>query len=248
MAKIACFSANNIEQIARILQDEITHPALNTYFSSNGIESLCGETSTAKWSRITASFCHQQNMHDCSNPLCKFILHLMEPVRYRGKPREYRELRDALNEVLSYNGLQIGEDGHLRPVSAAKTHTQAAERVGRLRAELSRRGVHADVLKFCREELLQNNYFHAVLEATKSVADKIRSKTGLTLDGSELVNRAFSTKTPILAVNTLRTETERMEQTGFANLLKGTFETFRNPHAHAQKSLGRLARKTHLIC
>jgi uncharacterized protein (TIGR02391 family) len=36
-------------------------------------------------------------------------------------------------------------------------------------------------------------------------------------------------------VNTLRTETERMEQTGFANLLKGTFETFRNPHAHAPK-------------
>ena len=35
--------------------------------------------------------------------------------------------------------------------------------------------MHPDVLAFCRAELLQQNYFHAVLEASKSVADKLRS-------------------------------------------------------------------------
>ncbi len=30
------------------------------------------------------------------------------------------------------------------------------------------------MLRFCREELLADNYFHAVLEAVKSVADKMR--------------------------------------------------------------------------
>ena len=32
-------------------------------------------------------------------------------------------------------------------------------------AALTTRGVHSDVLRFCREELLADNYFHAVLEA-----------------------------------------------------------------------------------
>lgn len=40
--------------------------------------------------------------------------------------------------------------------------------------------MHRYVLKFCRAELLADNYFHAVQEAVKSVADKMRMRTGLT--------------------------------------------------------------------
>jgi uncharacterized protein (TIGR02391 family) len=96
------------------------------------------------------------------------------------------------------------------------------------------------VLRFCRAELLQDNYFHAVFEATKSVAQKIRDKTGLTGDGSEIVDKAFGLKGPMLAINTLRTETEQSEQTGFANLVKGMFGTFRNPTGHAPKITWRI--------
>jgi uncharacterized protein (TIGR02391 family) len=97
--------------------------------------------------------------------------------------------------------------------------------------------VHPDVLRFCREELLVNNYFHTVFEATKSVAEKIRQKTGLTTDGSELVDTAFAFKNqiPHLALNSLQTESEKSEQKGFMNLLKGLFGTFRNTTAHAPK-------------
>jgi len=42
-----------------------------------------------------------------------------------------------------------------------------------------RRGIAGDVLRFCRPELLEGNYFHAVFEATKSVAQKLRDRTGL---------------------------------------------------------------------
>ena len=91
------------------------------------------------------------------------------------------------------------------------------------------------MLRFCREELLQDNYFHAVFEATKSIADKIRGKAGLVIDGAELVDKAFSVGNPLLAINSLQTETEQSEQKGFANLLKGVFGTFRNVTAHAPK-------------
>src|SRR5262249_37028637 len=93
--------------------------------------------------------------------------------------------------------------------------------------------VHPDVLRFCREELLADDYFHAVMEAVKSAADKLRAKTGLTDDGAALVDRALTGEPPLLAINPLKTESEKSEQKGFANLLQGTFSMFRNTTAHA---------------
>jgi uncharacterized protein (TIGR02391 family) len=117
-------------------------------------------------------------------------------------------------------------------VEEARTLSDAQRRAKELRADLVSRGVHPDVLKFCREELLADNYFHAVMEAVKSVSDKIRNRTGLTDDGSILVDRALAGTPPMLAINPLKTESEKSEQKGFANLLRGTFGMFRNTTAH----------------
>jgi hypothetical protein len=68
-------------------------------------------------------------------------------------------------------------------VTPAHTLTDAQRRANRLRADLQKRGVHSDVLRACRAELLQENYFHVVLEATKSIAQKLRERSGLTSDG-----------------------------------------------------------------
>ena len=98
--------------------------------------------------------------------------------------------------------------------------------------------MHPDVLRFCRPELVQKNYFHAVFEATKSVAEKIRMRTGYTSDGSRLVGDALgigSSGMPALAFNMLSNETERSEHTGLTMLIKGMFGTFRNTTAHAPK-------------
>ena len=85
---------------------------------------------------------------------------------------------------------------------------------------------------------MQKNYFHAVFEATKSVAEKIRSASGLTGDGAGLVDQAFGlgqSGMPFLAFNSLRTETQRDEQKGLMSLMKGMFGVFRNVTAHAPK-------------
>ena len=88
------------------------------------------------------------------------------------------------------------------------------------------------MLKFCRAELLADNYFHAGQEEVKSVADKMRTRTGLTDDGAPLVDRVLSGDPPLLAINPRLTASERSEQSGFANLVRGTFGMFRNPTAH----------------
>ena len=99
------------------------------------------------------------------------------------------------------------------------------------------RRIHPEVLKYCRSELMQDNYFHAVFEATKGLAQRLRDSTGVQTDGAALIDGVFSIERPLLAMNALRSETERSEHKGFAALLKGCFAAVRNPLAHEPKIL-----------
>ena len=141
---------------------------------------------------------------------------------------------------------RLGRPGIVRASASASSRLaprrptigEARARADRLRTELERRKVHTDVLNFCRAELLQENYFHAVLEATKSVSEKLRAKSGLTGDAGELAMKALSlgqAGMPFLAFNSLRTETEKTEQSGLMNLFIGMFGAFRNVTAHGPK-------------
>ena len=177
----------------------------------------------------------KQETDGAANTVLNFVQTVLDPVRFRGNPHGFEEFRARVNEVLAFAGYHAGDDGKLRKVTQAATISEAQERAGRLRAELVRRRVHPEVLRYCREDLLRKDYFDTVFEATKGVAERIRQLTGLTLDGAALVDAALSVDVPRLAINTLRTETERSEQKGFSNILKGIFGLFRNPEAHAPK-------------
>lgn len=159
----------------------------------------------------------------------------MDPARYIGNKSLYDELRDDLNQQISFAGYQLSDGGKLQKVKQASNLTEAEERAIKLKSKLESRNAHPEIFIYCKAELLANNYFHSVFEATKSVADKIRQKTGLSTDGSELIDKAFSIKAPLIQINALSTETEKSEHKGFANLLKGVFGMFRNTTAHAPK-------------
>lgn len=173
----------------------------------------------------------------CGNNIAAFIQQTMSPARHHDAREWFEETRSKLNRVLAFDGYVLEQNGKLREVPKAETHSQVAARVSQLRDHLITRRVHPDVLRFCREELLVDNYFHAVFEATKSVAEKLRSLSGLTSDGAELVDQALAFKSviPHLALSSLETESQQSEQKGFMNLLRGLFGTFRNTTAHAPK-------------
>ena len=124
-------------------------------------------------------------------------------------------------------------DGKFEPIHAALTLKDAKARARDLHETLAQRGVHPDVLRFCRAELLVANYFHAVLEASKRVAQKVRDRTGLAGDGADLYQTAFGGSAPLLQVNAMSTESERTEQKGFLNLLVGMAGVFRNTVSHS---------------
>jgi uncharacterized protein (TIGR02391 family) len=192
-----------------------------------------------KWKRLYNAFVELQNQRQFGNHVVVFINRAMNPVQYTSDPQGFARRRDQLNAVLSFSGLYIGDDGKVRWSQKATSLDEALERAGRLHKSLVNRGVHPDVLRYCRAELLRENYFHAVFEATKSIAAKIRSLSGLTSDGADLAQRAFGLpkdgSRPLLEINDLKTDTDRGEQRGFTNLLIGFFGTVRNPLAHNPK-------------
>lgn len=239
MAAISCFSDTVLERICDILGDTstgLTGSEIGRYLRQLGIEDSI--PSMTKRHRLYEALAKRQRRDGCGNLVAAFIQTVMDPVLHTGAADYFDRKRDELNEVLAFAGFRLGDDGKLQVRQVAKTLPEAEQRAGRLRAELQRRSVHPDVLAFCRAELLQDNYFHAVFEATKSVAEKIRTRTGLTGDGSSLIDQVFgmgSVGMPFLAFNTLQTDTERSEHTGLMNLMKGMFGAFRNVTAHAPK-------------
>ena len=182
--------------------------------------------------RLYNAFVNDQNIRQHRRQILGFIRHAMKPERFARELGRFEPMRAMLNRALAFAGLGVDETGELGTVEQAKTLPDAERRAQELRADLTVRGVHPDVLRFCRSELLADNYFHAVLEAVKSVANKLRDRTGLTDDGSALIDRALSGSPPMLAINSLNSESERSEQRGFANLVRGTFGMFRNTTAH----------------
>ena len=226
------FDQTHLEQMARTIVDAVTHAELTRLMNTCGIAQQGGNP---RWERMLLALSARQDRDGCGNNVGAFVQAVMAPVRFVGNPEAFSNLRHSLNQVLAFSSLHLAEDGKLTKVAQAKTLTEAQECAGRLRAELQRRQVHHDVLRFCKPELLEENFFHAILEATKSVADKLRSKTGLVSDGAALADAAFGGKLPRLALNRLVTESEQSEQSGFCNLLKGIFGVFRNQTAHEPK-------------
>lgn len=240
MAQVAPFDSEHLTSIAKIVAD--TAEGL----TGSEIEHMLRECripdptpSMTKWKRLYNAFAEFQNQRQMGNHVLVFINRVMKPVRYTSDPGAFERRREQLNVILSFSGFVIGDDGQIRWAKRATNLDEALERASRLQTALVNRGVHEDVLHYCRAELLQENYFHAVFEATKSIGAKIRSLSGLTSDGAELAQAAFGLpkdgSAPILAINELETDTDRGEQRGFTNLLIGLFGTVRNPLAHNPK-------------
>ncbi|KAA6315051.1 hypothetical protein EZS27_034432 [termite gut metagenome] len=193
------------------------------------------DSTNTKWKRLYNSFVQYQNNAGNSNNILKFINLTMKPSRYIGRQGEYEDNRSELNKRLCFIGLYLNESGIFNPVTKTQTISEAEQRINRFKSKLELRNIHPFVFLYCNSELISENYFHAVFEAVKSLAEEIRRKTGLTLDGGELVDRAFSINSPLIRINNLETETHKSEQKGFGNLIKGVFGMFRNTTAHSPK-------------
>ncbi len=236
MARQEPLTGELLEGICRVIADT------NSGLTGTEITKLLGDSNISdidslntKWKRLYNAFVTWQNNHHCSNNIWDFLKKAMAPVRYLDNKELFEHRRTELNKRHSFIGIEILNSGRLQKTDKVETIPEAEKKANKLKSILIERNVHLDVLKFCKAELLQENYFHAVFETSKSVADKIRDLSGLSSDGNELIDAVFTINNPILIINNLTTETEKSEHKGFANLLRGFFGMFRNTTAHAPK-------------
>ncbi len=95
---------------------------------------------------------------------------------------------------------------------------------------------HSEIERVSGHLFRDGHYKQAALEAYIRVIDEVKQRSGLSLDGDNLMNHAFgcTNRTAVLKVNSLATEPERDEQNGFMFLFKGIVG-LRNTKAHSNR-------------
>jgi uncharacterized protein (TIGR02391 family) len=225
-----------LEGISKTLGDTnngLTGPEIGKFLLEANISDI--DSSNTKWKRLYNAFVDFQNKNQISNNILKFINKSMNPARFVGKQEQFEFLRAELNKRLAFISLELSIRGKFIKTVGVNTIAEAEQRANRLKDKLELRNTHPTIYQYCSAELLAENYFHTVFEATKSIAETIRQRTGLTEDGSELIDKAFSIRNPLIQINDLSTETKVSEHKGFANLIKGVFGMFRNTTAHSPR-------------
>ena len=171
---MSCFTQAQLQAIAEALgdtSDGLTGSEIAHLLATCSITDV--DPTMTKRHRLYNAFAQDQNQRKERTHILGFIRHAMKPERFARFPERFEPMRTHLNKALAFAGLAVDATGTIAVVEQARTLSEAQRRARELRADLTTRGVHPDVLRFCREELLADNYFHAVMEAVKSVADKI---------------------------------------------------------------------------
>jgi len=86
----------------------------------------------------------------------------------------------------------------------------------------------------CADLYRDGHYRNAVLDASLALEHFVKEKSRRhDLSGADLMRTVFSMKSPILAFNDLRDDTDRSEHEGLMHLFEGAVLALRNPRAHA---------------
>lgn len=235
MPPVKSFAEPSLKSLAEICADFGSCSTIDLVLIDKDITDRSGQLT--KWKRLYWIFDDLQHSDGCANRVLDLVSSLLEPARFVGENDKFDGHRERLNKLLALHGLQFGADGKFRSVQVAETLPEADRRAPVIRGKLSGRRIHPEVSKYCRAELIQHNYYHAIFEAVKGLRQRIRNDSGVDGDSASLVDAVFSGDAPVLAINTLQTDAERQQQRGLAALLKGCFAAIRNPIAHEPKTM-----------
>lgn len=90
----------------------------------------------------------------------------------------------------------------------------------------------ARLWQFIQNSYENRNFTGAILDALHFLSNLIREKTGLESDGVALAGKAFGGKSPKLKVNKLVSDSDRNIQAGVEQLIRGIYQSIRNPRSH----------------
>jgi len=234
---VKSFDDLTIRNLADVLSGILSHTKITEFLKATGIAEVAAGGN--KTDRIFYALIARQTEDRCANNVLNLVQKVIHPKRFNDET-EFENNLSSINSKLLYEGLELDKFGNLKIVEKARTVSEAKERSKKLKEKIHGIAIHPEIIKYCEEEALKENYFHAILEITKCIAQTFRDKSGYATDGNELIDECFGLgkdKKPMLAFNTLSDPSEESEHKGFANLVKGFFSMYRNPKAHNPKIL-----------
>jgi TIGR02391 family protein len=92
--------------------------------------------------------------------------------------------------------------------------------------------IKPDLWEAIAQQYESKTYTHAILEAIHYMSNVIRDRANLDGDGASLVGQALGGANPLLRINKYQTETEKNEQKGIEQILRGVYQGIRNPRSH----------------
>lgn len=97
---------------------------------------------------------------------------------------------------------------------------------------------HPKVIDVSKTLFTTGNYDSATLEAFKAINNYVKEKTGLSQDGTNLMEKVFNENKPILKLNELLNPSDKDEQKGFKHMFMGSQLGIRNPRSHENVAQG----------
>lgn len=229
------FDPNTIEQTCKLLDKFISGAKITNMLENLRIRPANDIEGFTKWKRLFNAISSSQNEGN-QDSLIKVVEYILSPVNFHNKSTlEYQEAIKELNVILLLHGLKLEESGKVVFSDIASSLSEAQSRAIGLKKALEPFNIHPQILNFCRAEILTDNYFHLVFEATKCVLSELRAISHLTLDGNKLINECFDGKNPLILMNRFETTDDRNEHAGLKSLLNLLVHWYRNPKAHKPK-------------
>lgn len=226
---------------------ELTHTNIDKYLFECSIQDISTKSKSvglgyipgdSKSKRIYKCFINEVHRTNNDLKIVSFIERALDPSRFADSKR-YDDVLNDINSVLLFMGCEINKSGKVKIVKKATTIDEVQERINALENEAKKRNVHLEVLKYCKREYLDKDYFHAQFEASKGLFQRIRDLTNQNVDGTKLINGVFSTDEPMLILPNLKlTErTDKDEFLGYKHLFEYVVNAVRNPEGHTPRIL-----------
>ena len=232
---MSSLNSQDIELICQTLCNEITGSQITTMLTTFGLP--IGDVTYTKWRRLSAILINACTYRRSLRPVFDSIEYVCVPSKYIDTPESWKMLKKNINKTLIFKGFELDDSGKVQKTEEVKTFKDAQVRLQSLEERLKNIDVHPLVSKYCTEELLEENYFHAILEASKGIFHRIREMTGSTLDSGRLIEECFKKSNPaiIISENKLQSDEELSAYQGLKHLLLAIAQLYRNTNAHSLK-------------
>ncbi|WP_100065139.1 TIGR02391 family protein [Miniphocaeibacter massiliensis] len=223
-----------LKKISCILAELTTGSKITYMFQVLNMDN--DSTISTKWNRIYNSISQNLNKFNDSSIVIKVIEYVFADKMHDCNSSEWQSALFDINKVIQYLGLKVNDSGKVVKTIKVETFSDGQKNFNMIKDKLSLFEIHPLILNLCNPEIVEENYFHLILEASKIPLNKVRQLTGSKSDGNTLIIDSFNHKKPLVVLNSLSTQSEKSEYFGLKALLNTIVYFYRNPKAHELKA------------